>query len=418
MAQSAKEYLKLEMNRKLEAAQAITARVDTEGREVTSEEKAQVEKLLDDARGFKARITQIEDTEDLRDSIERMTEVFNAPPEDPDVEPGSIGDAFVKSANYKAMREKGFTGSNWSTGRVDVGLKATVTTVLSPIVQPGNPIGPLPIFAEALHVADLLAQGTTDSNVVRIVRETTATNAAAGVAEGAAKPESTLVFAQVDEPVKKIATFLPVSDEMVEDVSQIRSYIDGRLRQFVLEAEDQQLLTGAAGGDNVQGITTRTGIQTATLAALKTASGAATPTEADAVYAAITNIRVNAFAEPDGAVFHPTNWMKVRLLKDTALQYFGGGPFTGAYGNSGGIASNNIWGLAVVVTSRMTLNTALIGAFRTQAQIFRKSGLTVEASNSHSDFFQKNLTALRAEERLALAVYRPAAFHLITALNV
>ena len=40
----------------------------------------------------------------------------------------------------------------------------------------------------------------------------------------------------------------------------------------------------------------------------------------------------------------------------------------------------------------------------------RKGGLRVEASNSHSTFFQENKVAIRAEERLALAVYRPAAF--------
>jgi HK97 family phage major capsid protein len=67
---------------------------------------------------------------------------------------------------------------------------------------------------------------------------------------------------------------------------------------------------------------------------------------------------------------------------------------------------------------RHPVNTALVGAFRTAAQVFRRNNLTVEASNSHNDFFQKNLTAIRAEQRLALAVYRPNAFHAITALNV
>jgi HK97 family phage major capsid protein len=60
--------------------------------------------------------------------------------------------------------------------------------------------------------------------------------------------------------------------------------------------------------------------------------------------------------------------------------------------------------------------TALIGAFKQGGQIFRRSGLTVEASNSHSTFFQENQTAIRAEERLALAVYRPGAFGTVTNL--
>lgn len=418
MAQTAKDYLKVEMNRRIADAQTITSKVESEGRTVTADEKAEVEKLVSEAQGFKNRVQQMEDTEKLRESIDQMNGAYNTPAEVAPADARSAGDAFVKSDAYKALVAGGMKGGKWTTGAIEVGTKATVTTVASPIVQPGGVQGPFPILAEALHVRDLLMPGTTDSNAVPVIRETTATNAAAGVAEGAAKPESTLVFTQVNEPVKKIATFLPVSDEMLEDVAAIRSYIDGRLRLFVQEAEDQQLLTGAAAGNNVQGITTRTGIQTGTLAALKTASGAATPSVADAIYAAVTAIRVNAFAEPDGYVSHPTNWLAVRLLKDSALQYFGGGPFTGAYGNSGGISSNDVWGLRVVITSRMTLNTSLVGAFRTQAQIFDKSGLTVEASNSHSDFFQLNLTALRAEERLALAVYRPAAFHLITALNV
>jgi HK97 family phage major capsid protein len=61
--------------------------------------------------------------------------------------------------------------------------------------------------------------------------------------------------------------------------------------------------------------------------------------------------------------------------------------------------------------------TALTGAFKSAAQIFDEGQLRVEASNSHSDFFVKNLVAIRAERRLALAVYRPAAFGTTTALN-
>jgi len=44
-------------------------------------------------------------------------------------------------------------------------------------------------------------------------------------------------------------------------------------------------------------------------------------------------------------------------------------------------------------------------------------GTRVEASNSHQDFFIKNLVAIRAERRLALAVLRPSCFGRVTGLS-
>ena len=55
------------------------------------------------------------------------------------------------------------------------------------------------------------------------------------------------------------------------------------------------------------------------------------------------------------------------------------------------------------------VGTALVGT-RVAAQVFRRSGLSVEATNSHASYFTSDLVAIRAEERLGLAVYRPAAF--------
>jgi HK97 family phage major capsid protein len=404
MSQSAKDYLKGQRQKALDEAKAITAAAEGEGRSVTDEEREKANALVEQAAGFDAKIKGIEETENLRDSIERMNGVFNEPAEQ-------------APAGAKALRTGGFSGGKWTTGPVelDFGAKATLTEAASVIVQPDVQPGVQLINQRRLTVADLMLSGTTTSNSVRYLVETTATNAAAAVAEGADKPESTLVLDEVDEPVRKIATVLPVSDEMLEDEAQIRSYIDARLRLFVQLEEEDQLLNGTGVAPNIDGILDRAGIQTATRAALETASGAVNPQQADAIFEAMTEIRIDALVEPDGLVVHPGNWADIRLLKDANDQYFGGGPFTGAYGN-GGIARDDFWGLNVVVTPAIALNTALVGAF-TQAQVFRKGGITVEASNSHNDYFIKNLTAIRAEERLALAVYRPAAFHAITAMQ-
>ena len=427
MPQSLKDFFTAEADKKLVEATKVADAAQDAGRGTTPDERTKIAQLLDEAKQHKARAKDIEDNETIVKAIDDMRGPINQPPEQAPAGL-SIGDAVVKSDGYGALKS-GLAGGkltgSWTTGAIELpefDTKATVTEAASPVVQPSVLGGIQQAAAVALRrltVADLLMQGTTDSNTVRYLLETTIVNAAAATAEEGAKPESTITFTQVDEPVRKVATFLPVSDEMLEDVAQIRSYLDSRLRLFVEHAEEDQLLNGSGTAPNVRGLLNRVGIQTGTRAALGTSTGegAGASTIANAVAAAIANVQINALVDPDALVIHPTNWLAFRVAKDANGQYYGGGPFYAPYGNGDLNMTPNPWGLRLVVTSRIAANTALVGAFGTMAQVFYRGGLTVEASNSHADFFQKNLTAIRAERRLALAVYRPQAFHAITALQ-
>jgi HK97 family phage major capsid protein len=58
----------------------------------------------------------------------------------------------------------------------------------------------------------------------------------------------------------------------------------------------------------------------------------------------------------------------------------------------------------------MTVDTALVGAFSLGAQIFDREDANVVISTENQDDFIKNMITVRAEQRLALAVYRPEAF--------
>jgi HK97 family phage major capsid protein len=80
----------------------------------------------------------------------------------------------------------------------------------------------------------------------------------------------------------------------------------------------------------------------------------------------------------------------------------------GASGQASG-AADSIWNKTTYVTSAVGAGTAVVGS-RSAAQVWRRGGLSVEATNSHADYFQRNLVAIRAEERLGLAVYRPTGF--------
>jgi HK97 family phage major capsid protein len=189
---------------------------------------------------------------------------------------------------------------------------------------------------------------------------------------------------------------------MLDDVPQIRSYIDQRLRFFVEQQEEAQLLNGDGTGTNLTGLRNRSGLAT------DVARG--TDSNADAIFKQIMAIQTTAFVMPDAVIVHPTNWQAIALSKDSNGAYLGSGPF-----NSPLVP--RLWGLPVVVTTAITAGVALVGAFKMGAQVFRKGGISVDVSNSHSDYFIKNLTAIRAEERVALAVYRPGAFGEVTGLN-
>jgi HK97 family phage major capsid protein len=263
---------------------------------------------------------------------------------------------------------------------------------------------------QPLTFADLLLSGQSTVNSIRYVVEGTATSGAAGVAEGGLKPQSTLGLTTTDEPIKKIATSLKISDEMLEDAPAIQSYINGRLILFVRIEEERQLIRGTSGGNEVQGLLTSRSVPVY-------AGGTAAGNKAVQTFKAMNGLRGSAFLEPEWIVMHPTDWETIRLYTDTAGQFYGGGPLQGQYGNAGMVGASGqvsgmtdyLWGKPVYVTGIVGAGTAIVGT-RTSAQVWRKGGMSVEATNSNEDDFLRNLLAIRAEERLGLAVYRPTGF--------
>lgn len=384
----------------------------------TSEKREALDKIEADIKSVSDKIADADYLSEQRKKYAGMTgEAADAEGERKQyvtLEPQVIktfGDTFTESEQYKGVQK----GAKFSTGAVDV--KATVSESASAIVQPYLRPGVLPILFQRLTVADLMPSiATNQTTSVRITKETTATNAASTVAEGGAKPASTLIYSTVDEPIRKIATTIKVSDEMLTDVPYIRGQIDGRLVLFVKITEEAELLTGNGTAPDLTGILNRSSL---TAAQPKGGDSAV-----DAIYKDITKIRVASFLEPDGIVMHPNDWQDIRLSKDQNLQYYGGGPFNygpygvGGYrteaGNTGPV--DTLWGLRVVVTTAMTEGTALVGAFSMGAEVYRNGGLTVEATNSNEDDFLHNLVAIRAEERLGLGVLRPSAFSTVTGI--
>jgi HK97 family phage major capsid protein len=203
---------------------------------------------------------------------------------------------------------------------------------------------------------------------------------------------------------------------MLEDAPSIQSYLNGRLTLFISIEEERQLLRGT-GTNELIGLFNRTGGQ-----AINLYTRLAADDTTVALAKVIANTRGSSFLQPDAVIMHPTNWLNSRLLRDgtggTAGNYLAGGPFGVSSNNAGGAAlfGQTLWDTRVVLSTVVGLGTALVGNFGQAAHVWRRGGVSVEATNSHSDLFVKDITMLRAEERLGLGVYRPAAFTAVSGL--
>jgi HK97 family phage major capsid protein len=257
--------------------------------------------------------------------------------------------------------------------------------------------GLVPGVERRMTIRDLLMPGRTSSNSIQYAKETGFTNSAATVSEtaGTTKAQSEIQFDIVTANVTTIAHFVIATRQILDDVPMLQSYIDGRLRYGLRLSEEAQLLNGAGTGTNLNGIYTQASASTANLMVV------ATPSRIDVIRVAMLQAALAEFP-PNGVVLHPTDWAGIELTKDTTGNYVIGVP------QSNGQA--RLWGMPVVETQAMTSGNFLVGSFGMGAQIFDRQDATVEISTEDSDNFRKNLVTILAEERLALAVYRPEAF--------
>lgn len=312
----------------------------------------------------------------------------------------SLGELFVESQEYKERR--GINGLEVKLNNFDF-LEVRERKTL---METGAGFAPQSIrtgkVVEYAHrrpvVADIIPQSETTQASVVYMEETTSTNAAATRAEGGQAGESAIAYTERSVAVREIATFLPVTEIQMEDAPQVESLINNRLMSFLDLTEETQLLTGDNNAPNLNGFHT---------AVSQSQAKGADPVP-DAIYKAMTKVRATGLAEPSAVVIHPNDWQDIRLLRTTDGIYI--------WGNPSESGPERVWGLPSVITTAETENTALLGDFQLYSEIFRRRGANIKVSNSHSDFFIKGKLAIRADKRLALAIYRATAFCKVTGI--
>lgn len=317
--------------------------------------------------------------------------------------PRSLGEFVAMGVKSKGKPHKStvnygtFTGSKTAGDVMDKpsGVDAALADVQERLYE-----GP----RRRLTVADLFGQETTTrSAVTYFVESPTVEGAPAGTAEGGKKPGVTFGDpTPVTESVKKIAAVYKETDEMLDDLPWLATSINNRGIYLHEITKEDMLLNGAASGNNIQGVLTRTGINKITAK-----SG---DKVADLIFQALTKVYTTSLFRADAVVINPVDYEALRLGKDANGQYYGGGYFAGAYGNGRLEEDPPIWGRHTVVTPAIEEGTVLVGAFKQGGSYISRKGLTVEMTDTNEDDFNYNRVSIRIEERGALAIRYPSAF--------
>ena len=362
--------------------------------------KAAVEKGEKSAEDLSAAIEAVKTAQANLDAAleaEKMLAGLGAPeqkaPDQDDAPARTVGENFVKAVKaaapgkrFQVIAPEFKTYSDIQKTPTTSGVSAFATTYDRNVVEAAR----TPIV-----IRDLFGAETISGSTLVYLTEGAIEGAPAATNEGAKKPQ--VHFADPTPhtvSLSKIAAFIKESDEYINDYAFLASAINGRLlyhHQLVVQNTLVSALKGTSGiGDNDD-----------------TWPASSTATElADLILKEAMDLQNASGFPADAIVLNPATWYSLRVAKDGEYRYYGGGFF-------GAQNVPNLWGIPVCVTTAVDADEIIVGAFKACASVVTNGGVSIEAVNTDQDDFVKNLMTIRCEERLALAVRRPAGFTLI-----
>lgn len=432
-----------EMAAHLKAARDIADGADKAGRDYTDEERTQLTELLGMAKDAKDRAAKAKGDAAIKSAIADLGDGIGVSEKSGErrtpsgliVPSGrkSIGEHYTASNEYQQLldsvpggqftkqhrvnsRPVGFERLLPSKGRGQKALVTGASDTSGGAFLRGDDLGlqvGMEPFQRPLTLRDLVTSGTTTSDSIEYVRVTSITNNAAPVAEatssgpqtvsgaalvnaagGGYKPESGLAVARVTTPVRTIAHWIPVTKRALADAAQMVTLIDNFLEYGLEEELEDQMIAGDGTGENFEGLGNVSGVQaqafdTNLLTTLRKAK---------------TKVRVTGRSIPNGYVMNPADVEALDLLTDNENRYYFGGP-----SGSGMPGTQPLWNLPVIESEAVPAGTAYVGDW-TKAILWDRQQSTITTTDSHSDFFVRNLVAILAEMRAAFGVLQPTAF--------
>jgi len=256
--------------------------------------------------------------------------------------------------------------------------------------------GIVPEARQALRIRDLLTSRPTSLSLIDYVKVNSGPSRGSVQTESSNKTENAVTFNTGTARVQTIASVIPASRQVLDDLTDLLGYLQMALPYYVNLAEEVQFLTGSNTGTDLNGLITQG-------TAYNTALNSLTPgwKQQDIIARAIQQVMIAKEIEPTFVVLHPTDYWNIKLTKDTQ----------GRYLSTGWNPYDPFFGLAPVVTTSVGSGNFLVGSGNPVAvEIRDRMDMTLEMSTQHASFFISNQVMIRAEKRVTLVCYRPGSF--------
>jgi len=369
--------------------------------EITNDLKAIKEsKAVED---LTAKLADIKEQSDKQGT--EITKLFNIGTPQKKVE--TLEDVIKETLNETEIKEF-LTKKKGSTNKIDLKVAGDMTesgnlTAGSILItdQPRRDI--IELKTRPIHMRDIMSIGTTQKDRIPVVKQANYEDGVLYKAENTASNQSDFDLVETYVNVERLCTHMIVSKDLLDDVPALTSFITNHMPKRVKTLEDQQILFGSGTTPQIQGIT---GVATA-FAAGSFATAIPAANEIDVLRVALANLNV-AFYSPSAILMHPTDVAIIDTLKTSSTREYLGNNYLVSRDSSTGLMS--IAGIPIIQNTAMTAGYFCIGDFNDAAEIVDRKKLTIQMSDSHSDYFIKNMICISFEERIALPIYYNGAF--------
>ena len=206
------------------------------------------------------------------------------------------------------------------------------------------------------------------------------------IAESTAKTQLSNLWVEKTAIARKIAVYGKVSTELMADLPQLISFIQGSMVKRLEVATENELLTGAGTGVTLSGAKT---LGTA-FSAGANALGINNANEWDVLDAIALQVEV-AYGTPNAVFINPSTWAKMKGLKDTTGQTIWRN-YVDQFGDV------NYAGMKIITSTAVTAGEFIGGDMSVLKVLFREQ-LNIQIGLDGNDF-TNNLKTIVVEQRL------------------